>query len=155
MRLPIALLTLSVLSSNAFAGGADIAIVVNKANKIETVSSKDLKQMFAGEKTRWPDGGKVQTLAPDAATPEHKTAILFLFGLSEADYQKYCLHASFVGEQQKVPRDSGTSSAVLNLVSLIPGAVSFVRASAVTPGVKILRIDGIAPGEPGYPLTEK
>jgi hypothetical protein len=43
--------------------------------------------------------------------------------------------------------------AVLNLVAVIPGAVSFVRASMVTPVVKILKIDGKAPGDAGYPLS--
>jgi ABC-type phosphate transport system substrate-binding protein len=149
----MAVLVAAAVTSSTYAGSGDVAIVVNKANKVETISAKDLKQIFAGEKTRWPDGGKIQTLAPSAAMPEHRTAIQFLFGMSEADYQKYCLHASFVGEQQKIPRDSGADTAVLNLVSVIPGAVGFVRAGTVTPGVKIVKVDGVAPGEPGYPLA--
>jgi ABC-type phosphate transport system substrate-binding protein len=148
----------TVLAGSAavtFAAGSDsdVAIIVNKANKIETISAKDLKQIFAGEKTRWPDGGKIQTLATSAAMPEHKTAIRFLFGMSEPDYQKYCIHASFVGEAQKVPRESGTSPVVQGLVAVIPGAVGFVRASQVSPAVKVLKIDGMAPGDPGYPLS--
>jgi ABC-type phosphate transport system substrate-binding protein len=158
MKPAIALSVLALLLANArtaAAGGDDVAIVVNKANKIETISAKDLKQIFSGEKPRWPDGGKIQTLATSAAMPEHKTAIQFLFGMSEPEYQKYCIHASFVGEAQKVPRESGASLAVLNLVAVIPGAVGFVRAGLVSPGasVKIVRIDGKAPGEPGYPLS--
>ena len=92
-----------ITSTGAFAGGGtDVAIVVNKANKLDTISSRDLKQIFSGDKTRWPDGSKVQTLAPSAVMPEHKAAIEFLFGMSEPDYQKYCIHANFVGEPQKV-----------------------------------------------------
>jgi ABC-type phosphate transport system substrate-binding protein len=139
----------------AFAGGgdSDVAIVVNKANKADSISAKELKQIFAGEKTRWPDGGKIQTLAPSAAAPEHKTAVRFLFGMTEPDYQKYCIHAAFVGEPQKVPRDSGEPAKVMALVSVIPGAVGFVRAGLVTPAVKVLKVDGMGPGDPGYPIS--
>jgi ABC-type phosphate transport system substrate-binding protein len=148
-----AALILSVASVTFAGGETDVAIVVNKANKTDTISSKDLKQIFAGEKTRWPSGGAIITLATGAAAPEHKTAIRFLFGMSEPDYQKYCIHAAFVGEPQKVPRDSGESAKVLSLVSVIPGAVGFVRAGLVTPAVKILKVDGMAPGDSGYPIS--
>ena len=158
MRLTLALCLIALALGTAaatFAGSAanDVAIIVNKANKVETISAKDLKQIFTGEKARWPDGSKIQTLAPSATMPEHKPAIRFLFGMSEPEFQKYCIHASFVGEAQRAPRDSGASSAVIGLVAVIPGAVGFVRAGAVTPTVKIVKIDGMAPGDAGYPLT--
>jgi hypothetical protein len=35
---------------------------------------------------------------------------------------------------------------------VIPGSITFVLASAVTPGTKVLRIDGKLPSDPGYPL---
>jgi ABC-type phosphate transport system substrate-binding protein len=151
IAIPLALL----LAAAAIAGGGetDVAIVVNKANKTDTISSKDLKQIFAGEKTRWPSGGSIVTLATGAAAPEHKTAIRFLYGMSEPDYQKYCIHAAFVGEAQKVPRDSGESARVVGLVSVIPGAVGFVRAALVTAAVKVLKVDGMSPGDPGYPIS--
>jgi ABC-type phosphate transport system substrate-binding protein len=136
------------------AGGGDVAVVVNGANRMDSISSKDLKQMFAGEKTRWPDGGKVQLLATNSAMPEHKIAIRFLFGMSEAEYEKYCLHASFAGEAQKAPRDAGPSISVAGMVAALPGALGFVRAGFVIAGVKVLKIDGLKPGDPGYPLSE-
>jgi len=158
MRLTFALCLVAAALGTAmatFAGavGNEVAIIVNKANKIETISAKDLKAIFSGEKARWPDGSKVQTLATSATMPEHKSAIKFLYGMSEPEFQKYCIHASFVGEPQRVPRDSGASGAVVGMVAATPGAVGFVRASAVTPTVKVLKVDGMAPGDPGYPVT--
>ncbi len=54
-----------ITSTGAFAGGGtDVAIVVNKANKLDTISSRDLKQIFSGRQSplgrtaakfrRWP-----------------------------------------------------------------------------------------------------
>ncbi len=68
--------------------------------------------------------------------------------MSEPDYQKYCLHANFVG-------DSAIGSAGLRNIAggaefgaLIPGAIGFVRA-IWWPGVKVVKIDGMSPGDAG------
>jgi len=137
----------------AGAGPGDVAIIVNKANPVETLSPKELKQIFSGEKARWADGVKIETFATGAVSPDHKSAIQFLFGMNEPDYQKLCMHAYFVGTPQAVPRDSGSSQAVLNLVKTTPGGIGFVRADLVDPSVRVVRIGGKAPGEAGYLLA--
>jgi hypothetical protein len=38
------------------------------------------------------------------------------------------------------------------LALAIPGAVAFVEASQVPKGLKVLKINGLLPGEKGYPL---
>jgi len=131
----------------------EVAIVVNKANKVGTLSSRELKQIFSGATTRWPDGQPIQTLATGPETPEHRLAIRYFFGMSKPEYQKYALHATFVGETQRVPRDFGLSQTVLKFVGLIPGAIGFVDAGAVNPTVRPVRVDGLSPGDPLYPLT--
>ena len=141
----------ALISAAAGPPGA-VAIVVNKGNSVETLSAKELKQIFTGEKTHWMDGQKIQTLATGAATPEHKVAIQFLFGMNEADYQKYCLHATFAGTARPVPMEAATSQAVLNYVALIPGAIGFIRADLASPNAKVIKVDGMAPGDPGYPI---
>lgn len=132
---------------SAGATAPEVVIVVNKNNKIEAVSARQLKAIFSGEKARWPDGEKIQTLATAADAPEHRAAIRFLFGMSEAEYQKYCIHANFVGNPQAVPRASGPSKAVVNLVGLIPGAIGFASADAINPNVRVLHIDGGSIGD--------
>lgn len=155
MPLARTLIFMAALANTGSSLAGDVAIVVNKANKVEAISAKDLKQIFAGEKTRWPDGTGILTLAVSSAVPEHKNAVQFLFGMNEAEYQRYCIHANFVGEAQKIPRDTGNSSAVVSLVAVIPGAIGFVDAGAATPAVRILKVNGLAPGETGYPISVK
>ena len=158
MRTLITLTLLAVLApapESRAAGSGAVAIVVNKGNAVEALTAKQLQQIFSGEKARWADGQKIQTLATSAADPGHKVAIQFLIGMSEPEYQKYCIHANFVGNAQQVPRESGSSEAVLNLVKLIPGAIAFVRTDAVNPAVKVVKVDGMTPADPGYPLAAK
>jgi len=133
-------------------GGPGVVIIVNKANSVTTLSAKQLRQIFRGEKARWPDGEKIQTLAPNAAEPGHSLGIRFLFEMGESEYQKYAIHASFVGHPEQAPRESFSSAAVVNMVGIIPGAIGFVRADTVNPNVHVVKIDGLVPGEEGYPL---
>jgi hypothetical protein len=37
-------------------------------------------------------------------------------------------------------------------ISVFPGAITLVEASEVKPGMKVVKLDGHLPGEPGYPL---
>jgi hypothetical protein len=38
------------------------------------------------------------------------------------------------------------------LISVIPGAIAFIPQTDVKDGLKVVKIDGHLPGEPGYPL---
>jgi ABC-type phosphate transport system substrate-binding protein len=155
--LTLTLVSLAAIAAAGMSGsaGVAVAIIVNKNNPVDSVPVKQLKQYFSGDKSRWPNGDKVHTMATGAATPEHKVAIPFLFGMDEAEYQKYCIHANFVGTPQIFPADFGSSATVIRFVSTLAGGIGFVNGEAVTPAVKVLKIDGKAPGEPGYPITGK
>jgi len=41
----------------------------------------------------------------------------------------------------------------VTLVNSIPGAVAFIDASQLPKDLKVVRIDGLRPGEKGYPLN--
>jgi len=141
----LAILLTVVPARPAGESSVQVAIIVNKGNRIDKLSAKDLKQIYTGAKAKWPDGVQIQTLATGANTPEHRVAIKFLFGMNEPEYEKYRLHATFVGNTQEIPRDYGSSEAVLRFVSLIPGAIGFIRADAVNSSVKVIPIEGWGP----------
>jgi hypothetical protein len=50
------------------------------------------------------------------------------------------------------PKIVYSSDMALNLIAAIRGSITFVPTSAVTADVKVLRIDGKLPSDPGYPL---
>jgi hypothetical protein len=39
------------------------------------------------------------------------------------------------------------------LINAIPGSMAFIESTKVPKNMKILRIDGLQPGEKGYPLN--
>ena len=46
-----------------------------------------------------------------------------------------------------------SAAGVRKFVHDLPGAIGYVRTDEVDGSVKIVRVDGRAPGEPGYRLT--
>ena len=37
-------------------------------------------------------------------------------------------------------------------IKLYPGAITLVNVAEVKPGMKVLKVDGMLPGTPGYPI---
>jgi phosphate transport system substrate-binding protein len=129
-----------------------VAIIVQKSNPVGTLSSSDLKQIFSARRTRWPDGTKIVLLSPAVNLPEHAAAIRFLYGMSEGEYQKYCIQASFTGHGEAVPRVVGSSASVVAAVATQPGSIGFVLSSAANASVKLVAVDGVLPDADAYKI---
>ena len=72
--------------------------------------------------------------------------------MDEDRFRQYWIGKMFRAEVAAGPKIVYSSEMALNLVSAIRGSITFVPLSAVTSEVKVLRIDGKLPSEPGYPL---
>jgi len=155
---PVLLAALTALiasvARSATTGKTDeIAIVVNKTSTVVALSSNDLKGIYLGEKERWPNGQKVTTIALAGGRPELRAFLKHVCGMSEGDYKKYFIQASFTGKTVVVPRMAASSTAVKAFVSATPGSIGFVRASDLDDSVGVVKLDGLSPGDPGYKLS--
>ena len=72
--------------------------------------------------------------------------------MSEKAYVSYFLGKKFRGEVLEEPRQQSSPTDVIKFVSFVPGAIGYVRPEEVDASVKVLRVDGLAPGDPGYKL---
>jgi hypothetical protein len=70
--------------------------------------------------------------------------------MSEDDFNRYLIHANFVGGSGSPPKSLGSGIAVRQLVISIPGAIGFLRLADVNDAVKVVSVDGVAPGSDGY-----
>jgi ABC-type phosphate transport system substrate-binding protein len=147
--IPALLLTVLVCSA---ADEAELAVVVNKATAAETISSGDLRLMILGEKSKWPDGKRVAAVQTPPASPERALLLKAVYKMSDAVLKRYYMHAAFTGTDVALPRDVASADALKQFVAVTPGAIGCILASEVDPSVKVLKVDGSAPGEPGYKL---
>jgi hypothetical protein len=75
-----------------------------------------------------------------------------LFRMNDAALRRYYMLAVFNGKEVAQPRDVPTAAALKKFVASNPGAVGYVLASEVDDSVKVLKVDGASPGDPGYKL---
>ena len=148
----IALSLLGVAPRSASAQDAEpLAIVVNRSNPLSEISLADLRRVFRGQRSRWTNGRRVTLVMRDAGAPERDAIIHSLYGLEEEEYRRTFLQAVFSGTAE-APKTLASTNGVLRFVYNVPGAIGYVRARDVNANVKMLRIDGRLPGEPGYRL---
>ena len=129
-----------------------IAIVVHKDLPVDNLSLDDLRSIFLADQQFWPDRTRI-TLLVRAAQSDERTFILNrIYEMSEAQFRTYWIAKMFRAEVPRGPKIVLSAGMALDLVVAIPGSISFTRADAVTDSVKVVRVDGSLPGDPGYPL---
>jgi hypothetical protein len=72
--------------------------------------------------------------------------------MDEDRFRQYWIGKMFRAEVAAGPKIVYSNDMALNLITAIRGSITFIPVSAVTPEVKVLRIDGKLPTDPGYPL---
>ncbi len=133
-------------------GRQAIAIVVNPKSAVTDISFAELRRIFLGEQQFWPDRSKITLLVRAPVAPEREVVLNEIYGMDEDQFRQYWIGKMFRAEVAGGPKIVYSSDMAINLVGVIPGSITFVLASAVTPNARVLRIDGKLPSDPGYPL---
>jgi hypothetical protein len=81
-----------------------------------------------------------------------RLVLLRLLKMSENEYQQYWAAQVFRGEATSPPSVVPSVGMQKEAVLAFRGALTLVDASDVKPGMKVIKLDGHLPGEPGYPL---
>jgi ABC-type phosphate transport system substrate-binding protein len=134
------------------AGGAEqaVAIIVNQSNPVENFSFDDLRKIFLGERSHWPNGRRITLVMLDPSQPERKAVLRDIYGMNEKDLNNHFIQGVFSGAVFVSPKNLPTPPDVLKFVFNVPGAIGYVRASDVDSTVKVLRVDGRLPADKDY-----
>jgi ABC-type phosphate transport system substrate-binding protein len=129
-----------------------LAIVVHRSNPVQDVTFSELRRIFMLDTQTWRHGRKITVVLREKGQPERAEAIRLICGLSESEYEKHVLLRTFQGTVNIGPRSIQTAAAMLRFVFSAPGSIGYVPADQVDASVAVLRIDGLRPGDPRYPL---
>ena len=132
--------------------GPDIAVIVNKDLPVDSLPFTELRKILLGDRAFWTPGVKVTLLIRAPIARERDAAVKTVCDMSEAQFRQHWIAKVFRAESATGPRIVYTSDAAIEAVGRTPGALAFVEAPAVTKAVKVLKIDGLAPGQSGYKL---
>ncbi|MGZ0656763.1 phosphate ABC transporter substrate-binding protein [Coraliomargarita sp. W4R53] len=120
-----------------------IAIIVNEANPLESISIEEIELIFSGDVTDW-SGVTAQTGTISAYTRNTSSGTYAVFqklGMNSRDYGS---------DTQKMAGNEQIASEVANN----PNGIGYVGLAYVdTPGVKVIPVNGFAPDAKEYPLA--
>src|ERR1700741_1583943 len=75
LALLAAVLALRPLSLSGAGSEQSLAIIVNPSNPIENCSFEELRKIFLGEKSHWPNGRRITLVMLDPAQAERKVVL--------------------------------------------------------------------------------
>ena len=135
------------------AGPADsLAIIVNQTNPVENFSLPELRKIFLGERSHWPNGRRITLVMLDPTQPERKVILREVYGMNEKDLNSHFIQGVFTGAVFVSPKTLASPNEVLKFVFNVPGAIGYLRAADVDNSVKVLRVDGHLPDDKDYRL---
>lgn len=150
----VTLLPLWIASLCSFpqaAAQVNVAVVVNAGNATTNVSAGDLRKIFSGEKRSWSGGQPIKIVVRGPGCLE-RLVLLRLLAMSEGEYKQYWTAQVLRGEADAEPLTVPSIGMQMESLKVFPGAITLMSAQDVKPGMKVLKVDGILPGAPNYPI---
>jgi ABC-type phosphate transport system substrate-binding protein len=130
----------------------DLAIVVHPDTPVSQLTFVELRQVFLGERQYWNPATPVVLLIRAPVAAERNAVLNVIYQMREPQFKQYWIAKIFRAEMTSPPKVVYSNDSANQLVAAIPGAIAFMAAGEVKPGLKVLRVDGHLPGEPGYRL---
>ncbi|MCC6752246.1 MAG: hypothetical protein IT371_31650 [Deltaproteobacteria bacterium] len=132
-------------------GGAHLAVVVHPVNPLKELSLAQLKDIFLKTRTQWGLDRAIVVFNAEPLSPLRLSFDKQVLGLSGQAAASYWIDRRIRGLGMP-PKSVGAPSLLVRIVARQRDAIGYVPLDKVAAGVKVLRIEGKAPGEPGYAL---
>ena len=129
-----------------------LAIVVNRNNPVDEMTLWQLREVFLGDKRWWSGKRRVLLVTLPRGAAERQTIHRVVDQMNDADLDKYYFFGVYRGEFVTSPATQRTPNDVRAFVAAHPGAIGYLRASDLDDSLKVVRINGLLPGDDGYPL---
>jgi len=130
-----------LLASSCFAH--HMAVVVDKDNKVQNVTSAHLAKMFKGEVKKWADGRNVVLVLHRASTDE-TTTLARLTKMTGTEFK------AMIAQSKDMIRTVDTDAEVIEAVASTPGAIGLIEEHSINDRVAVVKVDGKLPMESGY-----
>ena len=133
--LPTVLALLCALGCGA--ARADIYVVVNAANPVRSLSTREVADLYLGRTRTYPDGQPAQILDQPNVRGEREQFFRLLVNMPLAQVNAYWARLTFTGRQSP-PEVRADDQAVLTDVSRTPQAIGYVGSRPHHPDVHVI-----------------
>ena len=130
----------------------DVAVVVHPDVPVDNLTLSELRRLMLGDRVFWPASVRVTLLVRAPIARERDVMLKNVCQMTEAQFRQHWIAKVFRAETALAPKITYSTEMAVDLLNRMPGAITFMDASQVGRGLKVVRIDGRLPGEKGYPL---
>ena len=152
LRFAMAVIALAGATPSFAQTAQDVAVIVHPKNTVDNLTMADLAKIFRGERQYWRSNLPVLVLLRSSGSHEREVLLRNVFHMTESEYKQYWVSKIMRAEATSPPTDLYSNGMAKEGVASIPGSIACISAADLRPGVKVVRINGHLPGEPGYPL---
>jgi len=139
-RCGLSLLALALLLSSGVMRAQNIMIVVSKTSPVSEITEAQLHDIFVGTRSHFSDGTRAIPVLLKGG-PVHEVFLHRHVGDTPDEYRVRWRKAVFTG-QGSMPKEFTSEAALLEYVSVTPGAIGYVSRILDTGAVKVLTISG-------------
>lgn len=125
------------------------------AARDRNLSEGDLRRIFLGEISRWPNGHRIILYVRPFDSAAGRLFLDRLIRMSDIDYAQWWLGAVFRGRAAAAPRVMTSPDAMSKAVAANADAIGFDSSSSLDSDLAIVMIDGRTPNDPGYPIRAR
>ena len=129
-----------------------VAVVVHPDVPVTNMTLEEVRRVFLGDRQYWNAKLPVVLLVRAPVAHERDVVLRVIYEMSEVQFKRYWIAKIFRAESATPPKIVYSSDMTNELTAAIPGAIAFLDSHDVRQGVKVVRVDGHLPGDPGYPL---
>ena len=139
-------------SSGAAQATGDVAVVVHPDVPLDNLTVSELRRVVLGDREFWPAGVRITLLIRAPVAHERDVVLKNLCQMTEAQFRQHWIGKVFRADTALAPKIVYSAEMAVAMVNRFPGAIAFVDASLLSKGLKVVKVDGRAPGEAGYML---
>lgn len=121
----------------AWSSPEEIAVIAHPDVPADELSQSELRALFTLTRTYWPDGSRA---VPFNYPPHSATRVEFdrgVLGMDPDQVARFWLERRIRGQAASI-RSAGNPALLVKVVTRLPGSVTYVPASAVAEGVKVV-----------------
>lgn len=115
----------------------DLAVVVNPAVPVSSLSAAELESIFTSSRKSWPDGSSVGAFSYPPEDAGRRTFDSVVLGMSPAEVGRFWLDQRVRGAARP-PRQVPDAALAVRLVARLPGSITYVPESLVSANVKVV-----------------
>lgn len=142
----------AALAADQPAFNEPLVIVVNRSNPVSDLSFDELRRIFLGNRSHWPNGRRITLVMREPGEPERRTVLHEICGMNEDQFKNHFVHGLFTGEILVSPKILSSPVGVRKFIFNVPGAIGYLRVGDIDDTVKVVRIDELLPDDKGYKL---